>query len=313
MKTLLRGTAACRRIGQDASGGNAAHAMLVLFPDERLLRALLKECAKAFFGAAEGGRTAKLIDEECYADCMLVPAAGEKLSAERVSDIIEESLLAPVEGDRKLFVLDAFHTAAGLVQNKLLKLLEEPPQGVYFLLGATSEHAVLPTVLSRTKRFEIPPFTEEEILGALERGHVRGEGLREAAAASGGLLSVAEDLVQGGGEEFRLAEEFLSLREVGAVCRTIGERKDRRAFFSALKLVLSDLLFLSAGRERDCKRCTQAMKGLAEEYPAGVLLAALSETDRAEREVAFNANGGQAALALALRIWEEQKRWQKLS
>ena len=79
------------------------------------------------------------------------------LYAEDAENIREETLLSPIEGERKLFVLGDFAEANTQTQNKLLKLLEEPPQGVIFLLGATTVFPVLPTVLSRTKKLEILP------------------------------------------------------------------------------------------------------------------------------------------------------------
>lgn len=312
MKELLRTTTAYRLFSADARRGACAHFTLVLFPDENYLRLLLTECAKAFFLAEEGGRVANLIEKESFADCLFYPAAGEKYTADGASDIIDESVLRPVEGLRRLFVLDNFQNATPLVQNKLLKVLEEPPEGVFFLLGATAEHAVLPTVLSRAKKLAVSPFSEEEIASALNRSHRGEEGLKEAAAACGGIYSVAEMLLSGGGEDFLLAEQFLAGREVEKLCRDIGEKKSK-SFFAALSLVLRDLAFLAAGHENYCARRGDAMQKLAKEYPAGALLAAIGFVADAEREIRFNANPGQAALAVFLRIREEKAKWQKLS
>lgn len=311
MKTLLRGTSAYRALGRDKNGG--AHATLAVFPDEAYLRPLLKECAKAFFGAQDGSREAKLIEEESYSDCLFFPAAGEKFTVSDGTKIIEESALKPVEGEKKLFVLDAFHTASVLVQNKLLKVLEEPPAGVYFLLGATAEHAVLPTVLSRVKKCVVTPFTEEEIYSALMRAHPNGEGLKEAAAASGGIYSVAESLLGGGGENFRLAEALLSGKDYQRVSREIGGVKDKRAFLAAFRLLLRDVTFYAAGQEKYAARKNAAVKALAGEYPLGSLLAATEYLSAAERDVQFNANFGQCVLNLAMQIYKEKAKWQRLS
>ncbi len=312
MKQLLRATTAYRLFAADAERGCAAHTTLILFPDEAYLREMLTVFAQAFFRAREGGRTASLIEKESLSDCRFYPAKGEKYTADGVADLLGECALRPVEEDRRLFVLDAFHTATPLVQNKLLKALEEPPEGVYFLLGATAEHAVLPTVLSRAKKLSVPPFSEAEVLGVLRRHHVREEGLEEAAAACGGVYSVAEALLAGGGEDFRLAERFLGAADTEQLCREIGEKKTK-TFFPAVRLVLRDLLFLRTGREGDCARRGPAMRSLAEEYPAGALLAAIGFVTEAEQEIRFNANPGQAAYALALRIQKEKARWQRLS
>ncbi len=310
MNLLFQETTAYRLFAAEARQGETAHTTLVLFPDGEYLRALLKTFAAAFFG---GERAASLIARESFSDCHIYPAAGQKYSVDVANDIVDESALRPVEGTKKLFVLDAFHTAMPIVQNKLLKLLEEPPEGVYFLIGATSEHAVLPTVLSRAEKFSIEPFSEKQIEDALRRNHVRDEGVREAAAASGGIYSSAEKLLLDGGAEFLDAERFFAGRNIEALCRDLGEKKDKGAFFAALKLVARDLMFLSAGQGAFCARKTEETRRLAGEYPCGALISAVGMIGEAERDIKFNANPAQAALALYVRIQKEKTKWQKLS
>lgn len=312
MIELLHSTTAYGLYRAEAAAGALAHTTLMLFPDPKLLRRFLKECAKAFFGAEEGSRVCRLIEAETFSDVFFFPAEGGKMTVDDAAKIIDECALRPTEGDRKLFVLDAFDGAAVLVQNKLLKVLEEPPEGVYFLLGACHESAVLPTVLSRAEKFSVPPFSEKAIEEALRRGHAGETGIREAAAAGGGLYSVAESLLADGGEEFLLAERFLADEETEKLCRMLGERKEKTGFFSALELVLRDLMLMAAGKEEYCARKTECMRRLAREYPVGVLVSALAYTAEAERDIRFNANAGQAAYALCLRIREEKARWQKL-
>ena len=309
MKTLLRSTTAYQALS-GGEKGSGAHATLVVFPDEVYLRALLKECAKAFFGASDSSREARLIDEESFSDCLFFPAAGEKLTADLGAAIIEECSLKPVEGTKKLFVLDAFHTVTPLVQNKLLKVLEEPPAGVYFLLGAANEYAVLPTVRSRMKTVIVPPFSEEAVEAALRRIHP-GESVREAAAACGGVLSAAENLLEGGGEDFRFAEQFIAGENIEKLCREIGGKKP--AFFSALRLVLRDMLFMATGQGQFAARKGKEVERLSRMYPAGAIAAALALVDKAEREAKFNANYAQCLLSLAIGMMEERTKWQKLS
>ena len=306
MQQLFRSTTAYRALRESAAQGEAAHFTLVLFPDERYLRAFLTACAAAFFGAEDGSREARLIHAESYSDCLFYPAAGGKLSADLAGEISDESLLRPVESDKKLFVLDAFQNVTPLVQNKLLKLLEEPPQGVYFLAGATAEHTVLPTVLSRANVRRVSPFSEEQVAGALVRMHPEAGDVRAAAAACGGVLSVAEDLLAGGGEDFRLAQKFLAGGDLVSVCREAGERG--KAFFAAVRLVLRDVLLTATGQAKYCVLSARELAPLAARYPAGAIIDALGCVTDAEREISFNANVAQAALTLALRIAKAKER-----
>lgn len=289
---------------------DVAPASLVVFPDAKYLRTLLKECAKAFFGEEDKRRCA-LIDGETFSDCLILPKAGAKLSVEDAARMIDESLLHPVEEEKKLFVLDAFDTSSQLVQNKLLKILEEPPRDVYFLLGASSEGAVLPTVLSRVRKIAVPPFTEEEVLAALGRNH-EGEGIARAAAASGGVYSLAEELLSGG-ENFRIAERIFEGKELEKLCREAGEIKDRDALFAALFLTARDLLFYKTGQDRYVSLKDGKLKGLAEGFHEGALLAAARLIADAQRDTQFNASLRQSLYTLGLGIREEKTKWQKLS
>ena len=306
MKTLLHSTNAYLAMKRDVSP-----ATLVVFPDAKYLRALLKECAKAFFGV-ENERRCSLIEEESFSDCLVLPEAGAKLSVDDCSRIIDESLLHPVEEQKKLFVLDAFDTASALVQNKLLKILEEPPAGVYFLLGATSEGAVLPTVISRMRKIVVPPFAEEEVLAALERGYVRDETLTRAAAASGGVYSLAEELITGG-QNFRIAQQLFEGRELEKLSREVGELKDKRALFAALNLTARDLLLYAAGQGQYASLKDANLKQLASSFPKGALLACSRHIQCAEREAQFNASMRQCLYTLGLKIQEEKTKWQRLS
>lgn len=312
MRQLLRSTTAYKGIAVEEQTG-FSQTTLVVFQDGKYLRELLKECAKGFFGAKDGSREAELIDKESFSDCLIYPAAEKKLTADDCAQIVEESLLQPVEGMRKLFVLDGFHAATQLVQNKLLKLLEEPPAHTAFLLGAETEFSVLPTVLSRVKKFTVSPFPEEEIESALGRKYPSETGIGEAAAASGGIFSVAESILNGGGEEFRLAEEFLSLKESEKFCRGNGEHKNKKEFFAALKAILRDMLFFRVGQEPYAKLKNAEIRRLAREYSTGAIIAALELSCEAEKQIQSNANFASCLYALALGLKEEKEKWKRLS
>ena len=80
------------------------------------------------------------------------PYKGQKdLLVEDVEDIMEAAYLT---GDERLFILRSDNYSS-VVQNRLLKLLEEPPVWVKFCILANSKSAILPTIRSR-----LPSFSE---------------------------------------------------------------------------------------------------------------------------------------------------------
>lgn len=209
MKELISGTSAYKIFCGDAAGKKLSHAYMLYFADQYNLRNALKLFALKFFGADENGRDGRLILSEGLADMKIYPAGDKKLTADVAAAIVDDAALKPLEHTRKLYVICGFESASPIFQNKLLKILEEPPEGVHFLLGATSLSPVLDTVKSRVKLLEIPPFTAQEIYNALERSG-SNERNREVAKECGGILGVAENMLRGEWfSEVRVAAEEL--------------------------------------------------------------------------------------------------------
>ena len=311
MIELLQNTQAYRLLKRECAGNQNSHAYLLLFDDGRNLRSALKEFAKVLFSvsdieewdeeATEKQRIAKLIDEESFADCLFYPNEGKKLAVEDAETIREESLLSPIEGDKKVFVLGDFADANVQTQNKLLKLLEEPPKGVIFLLGATTVFPVLPTVLSRTKRLEILPFDIKKIENALHRIYGKkydSETLELCAAASGGVLGEAQNILEGGYYNTLVESAFaLTLCEESKIpltVRTIGETKHKKELLSLLRLIFRDALLVKSSK-KECEKAIllrsekEKIRKVAEKYTLSALLYAQEAISEAELQVQFNA------------------------
>ncbi|MDE6372870.1 MAG: hypothetical protein K2L72_00045, partial [Clostridia bacterium] len=229
MKRLICGTAAYKIFGGDAAAERLSHAYMLFFADERNLRAALKLFALKFFGEDENTRGGRLILSEGLTDLKVYPAADKKLTADVAAAIVEDAALRPLEYDKKLYIISGFNEASPIFQNKLLKILEEPPAGVHFLLGATTLSPVLDTVKSRVKMLEIPLFTPTQIFAALER-----EGNnplnREASEACGGVLGVAQNMLSGGW----YAETVNAAREICSAS-TVGEAADAAVKYGDFK------------------------------------------------------------------------------
>ncbi len=75
--------------------------------------------------------------------------------------------LPPYEGRCKLFVIDEAEYLSTEAANSLLKILEEPPPSVVWLLLAAEEDRLLPTIVSRCQRLELKPVPSERVHEAL--------------------------------------------------------------------------------------------------------------------------------------------------
>lgn len=91
-------------------------------------------------------------------------------SNNKVDDIRElrETVRIPPQGaTKKVYILDEVHMLSASAFNALLKTLEEPPPYVLFIFATTEPHKVLPTILSRTQRFDFRRIAVPEIVGRL--------------------------------------------------------------------------------------------------------------------------------------------------
>jgi len=135
-------------------------------------------------------------------------------------NIIAFSRLAPTGGKYKVFIIDEVHMLSLSAFNALLKIIEEPPAFVMFILCTTEVHKVPLTIISRCERFDFKKISVAEIVKKLslisrqEKVEVDKEILEAVARRSGGHLRDAESLL---GQIFSLGDKKITLAEAELV------------------------------------------------------------------------------------------------
>ncbi len=120
---------------------------------------------------------------------------GQALIYAKESDEITRKLsLKSVEGGYKITLIWLPEKMHEVCANKLLKLLEEPPEKTLFLLVSETPELLLPTIQSRTQRFPVPPIAEVETAEALQQkyGINWEESLSIAHLANGNFIRALE-------------------------------------------------------------------------------------------------------------------------
>ena len=287
---LFEKSKAYRIVAGDAAAGRLSHAYLLVCPDAKYLREWLKELAALIMGA--DARARRLIAEEKYSDCRVFPAEGDKAGVAEVRAMLDDVYIKPVESDKKVFVLDNVQDMLAPAQNKLLKVLEEPPENVHFVLGATSEFPVLTTVKSRAKRLDLSGFTEEQTLEYLREKYPQRADLKEIAAVSGGVISRAEELAEASaGADAAQFLATLSPAAIPAASRSFRDRAEAVRFLSALRLLLRDALVLKTGGAAPLSAADPvALRRIAASFSAAGLVRAQDKITAAEKNLKFNAN-----------------------
>ena len=133
-------------------------------------------------------------------DVIEIDAASHGL-VEDARDLVMRALTAPSELRRRVYIIDEVHMLSTHAFNALLKLIEEPPDHVVFILATTDTHKVPATIISRTQRHDFRRMSEATIIGKLTR-IVASEELEADEAA----LALVARLADGG---MRDAESLL--------------------------------------------------------------------------------------------------------
>lgn len=300
MERLLKSTTAYKIFSADRLSGKLSHAYMLHFADPKNLRAALKIFAAEFYNA-DGALSAR-ISAESYPDLTIYPAEGKPITVAGVSEIIEDSALRPVEGDKKLYIITGFESASALVQNKLLKTLEEPLPGIYFLLGATALAPVLDTVLSRVKMLEVPPFTPEEIFAALEREGKNPQNLA-AARSCNGVLGDAQNMISGGWfkEVSEAAWEICSVNKVSQIADAVkkyGDIKYKQELISEMQNIYFSALTDGGKLNTYLQKHT--------------IIYALEQITQANADLKFNAFFAGLLYDFMLKVVKENEKWLKL-
>jgi DNA polymerase III subunit gamma/tau len=94
--------------------------------------------------------------------------AASNSGVDNIRNLIESAKTAPFAGAYKVYIIDEVHMLSKTAMNALLKILEEPPEYLVFLLATTNPEKLLPTVLSRLTKLTLTSHTLQDIMDRLE-------------------------------------------------------------------------------------------------------------------------------------------------
>lgn len=89
--------------------------------------------------------------------------AASNNSVEDIRALREEANYTPVSCKYRVYIIDEAHMLTASAFNAFLKIMEEPPSHVIFILATTEAHKIPPTILSRCQRFDFRRLKREDI------------------------------------------------------------------------------------------------------------------------------------------------------
>ena len=101
-------------------------------------------------------------ENEALSDIIEIDAASNN-GVDDIRDLRDGAVYSPERCRYKVYIIDEVHMLSVNAFNALLKIIEEPPPYVKFVLATTEVHKVLPTILSRCQRFDFRRIMPEDI------------------------------------------------------------------------------------------------------------------------------------------------------
>lgn len=108
------------------------------------------------------------IAKEIHPDCLCIDNREEKILVDDINKLEEWTFSKPFEGNRKIGIIESAENMNTVAQNKLLKILEEPPDYLFFFLLSANSSMLLPTVESRCIKSIFQPLPNEIIKSSIE-------------------------------------------------------------------------------------------------------------------------------------------------
>lgn len=108
----------------------------------------------------------RAVDAGGCMDVLEIDAASNN-GVDNVRTLRDEAVYTPSELKRRVYIIDEVHMLSTAAFNALLKIIEEPPAHLIFILATTEAHKIPATILSRCQRFSFRRLTPEDVEGRL--------------------------------------------------------------------------------------------------------------------------------------------------
>ena len=281
----------------------------------------------------------RAITEGRHIDVMELDAASHT-GVDDIREILDVVRYKPTNARYKIYIIDEVHMLSTPAFNALLKILEEPPEHLMFILATTELHKVPATILSRCQRFAFRRILPREIVGRLNYiaeqegidlrpdgaellAHIADGALRDAlslldqCAAAGGTIdsaAVLDALGLAGNLQTAQLMDCVLRRDTKAALlllhRLYGSGKDVGAVLGELSALARDLLISKTAPEGGAALLTggyagQTMGSLLRQADSARLIAICTTLQRTAADMNVSVNRRTDAELCLLQLCDE--------
>ena len=274
--------------------------------------------------SAETEKKCNRILEGTSPDVMMLTRDETKktIGVDAVRDFCGTVFLTPSELNFKMYIFDEADALTPAAQNALLKIIEEPPAGVYMLLLCENSLALLSTVRSRAQKIKLEIFEAPALFAYAKENELNGsenqEKLSFAVRMAGGSIgklktlldeetfafsaySAAKKLIEGQADKNRSVSYFGFLKQISDFATT---REALIALTENLSLAYGDLIRLQNHEEGSLSFFTnEEAETLSLRFATASLLKSFEIADTIRSDLKLNTGVSVSAALLAIELW----------
>lgn len=197
-------------------------------------------------------------------DSASAPTAGKQaLIAKDAAQAIHAKLsMKPYEADKQIMIVWKPELMNETTSNSLLKILEEPPTDTIFIMVSEDPQKILPTIMSRTQTFRIPPIDEASLQSAISRmaGIVGDDAKRVAHIAQGSFVAAMRQISHSDADAANLATfqemmraawagNVIKMNNVAETCRAMS-REQVKAYLEYCQRMIRESFVLNLATQK---------------------------------------------------------------
>lgn len=237
--------------------------------------------------------------------------------ARESDEIIRKLSLKSSEGGHKVSIIWLPERMHVVCANKLLKLLEEPPQKTIFILVSENPEMILPTILSRTQRLNIPRIEESCIANTLQTKYaIASADAQNIAHAANGSFVKALDAIHLNEEKSLFFDLFVSLMRLSYQRKikemkiwsesvaAMGREKQKNMLDYCQQMIRENFIFNL--KQKDLTYLTIDEENFAKRFSPFVneknVIGIMNELSQAQRDIEQNVNAKMVFFDFSLKM-----------
>lgn len=282
------------------SADKLSQAYLFLCPDRLTNKILLTELAKLMqcknkcaCGTCD---SCVKITAGTHPDVLVYPTSSNFV-VDDANSIYDNVQIKPMLSQNKIFIINDIDISTEQAQNKMLKILEEPPANVTFLISACSQEKVLNTILSRVQKMVVDRMQNEQLALLFEGAD---EFVLQVALSFGdGYIGKVLDIINNKTflQNFKNMQNLIENLQNSSQIPYFSPYfyKDKQIFESNLLILdslMRDLLMLCLNEEKLVKNAflLNSLQKIKEQYSVGALTEILKDIITIKQKLDSNVN-----------------------